>query len=161
MKASKPKSMLKHAPQGKRVKPTLGYSDVLTVKLDFDDKSLKTVKYWAKRVCKFFKLDGFLILRSSSDSYHVVFNRSVSWSRNVHIMNWAALMIEGRRLKNLPLTKYALMQDIKESSCLRIGKKKVEGKKEKPSPRTVFKFGKQNNEIKNYLQFKRNLRRFL
>jgi hypothetical protein len=45
---------------------------------------------------------------------------------------------------------------IKTVSCLRIGKKR-----EKPFSRTVFKFGKQNNEIKNYLQFKRNLRRFL
>ena len=59
-------------------------------------------------------------------------------------------------MKNCPLTKYVLMCGIKTVSCLRIGKKK-----EKASPRTVFKFGKQDNEIKNYLLFKKNLRHFL
>jgi hypothetical protein len=71
-------------------------------------------------------------------------------------MSWFALVIEGKQLKSCPLAKYVVMCGIKTVSCLRIGKKK-----EKPSPRTVFKFGKQNNEIENYLQFKRNLRRFL
>jgi hypothetical protein len=53
---------------------------------------------------------------------------------------------KGKQLKNCPLTKYALMCRIKTVSCFRIGKKK-----EKPRPRTVFKFGKQNDETKNYL----------
>jgi hypothetical protein len=95
-------------------------------------------------------MDSTLCLRA------VVFDRSVSWKENVEIMSWVSLMVEGRRLKNCPLTKYALMCGIKTVSCLRIGKKK-----EKPSPRTVFKSGKQNNEIEHYLEFKKNLRRFL
>jgi len=136
-----------------KAKPILGYSDTSTVKLDFDGKKYRVVKYWAKRICMFFKLQGFRILKSSPNNYHVVFNRSVSWTENLHIMNWAVLMVEGKQLR--PLTRYVVMQAIKESSCLRIGKKK-----EKPVPRTVFEFGEQSNEIKNYLIFWRMCRKF-
>jgi len=117
---------------------------------------LKTVNYWARRTCRKYKLQGFRILKSSEGNYHVVFNRSVSWKENVEIMSWASITIEGKQLKKCPLTKYVLMCGIQTVSCLRISKKN-----KKPRPRTVFKFGKQNNEIKNYLQFKRNLRHFL
>jgi len=140
----------------KKTKPVLGYSDISTVKLDFDNKPLRTVKYWANRVCRFFKLEGFLILNSSKGSYHVVFNRTVSWIENVHIMDWVALMVEGRGLKNLPLTKYGLMQGIKESSCLRLG-----SKVSKPSPRIVLRFGSQNGEIKKYLTFRRTVKQII
>jgi len=67
-------------------------------------------------------------------------------------MDWLDLLVEGKQLKNCPLTKYALMQGIKESSCLRIGEKR-----DMPPPRIVFKSGKQGDQIKNYLKFKRNL----
>ena len=52
--------------------------------------------------------------------------------------------------------KYLLMCWIKTVSCLRIS-----NKNEKPRPRIVFKFGKQDNEIKNYLQFRKCLRSVL
>jgi hypothetical protein len=58
----------------------------------------------------------------------------------------ASTLVEGKQLK--PLTRYVIMQAIKESSSLRIRKKK-----RKPVPRTVFKFGKQSNEIENYRDF--------
>jgi len=135
-----------------RAKPRIGYSDIATVKLDFDDYSPKVVRNWAKRICQFFKLRGFLILKSSERNYHVVFDRSVSWTKNVHVMCWVVLMVEGKQLKNLPLTRYVLMQGIKESSCLRIGRKG-----NKSPPRIVFKFGKQDSEIRNYLLAKRNM----
>jgi hypothetical protein len=155
LKASKKKAKLK------RVKPIIGYFDTSTVNFDFDKKPLKTVKYWAKVICKKFKLGGYIILKSSDGNYHVVFDRSVSWKMNVMIMCWVSLLVEGKRLKNCPLTKYVLMCGIKTVSCLRIGRKKVEGKKEKASPRTVFKLGKQDNEIKNYFLFRKNLKPFL
>jgi hypothetical protein len=139
-----------------RIKPIVGIYDDTTVKVDFDDKPLKTVKYYSKLACKKFDLQGYRILKSSSGSYHTVFNRSVSWKENFEIMSWISLLIEGKQLKKCPLTKYVLMCGIKTVSCLRIGKKN-----EKPRPRTVFKFGKQNNEIKNYLQFKRIMRPFV
>jgi hypothetical protein len=140
----------------KRFEPTIGFFDYTTVKVDFDKKPFKIVNYYARRTCEKFDLGGYYILKSSEGNYHAVFNRSVSWEEDFQILSWLALLVEGKQLKTCPLTKYVLMCGVKTVSCLRIGKKR-----DKPSPRTVFKSGKQDNEIKNYSKFKRNLRRFL
>jgi hypothetical protein len=130
-------------------KPILGYSDTSTVKLDFDDTEFVIVKYWALRTMKWFKLGGFIILKSSRNHYHVVFDRSVNWRRNMHIVAWVAL-----ESKNTKLQKYQLMQCIKESSTLR-----VSHKKEKSSPRVVSRIGKQDNEVKSFLKWRRYIKR--
>lgn len=59
-------------------KPVLGFTDTETVKLDFDELEFRNVKYWAERAMNWFKLGGYIILKSSKNCYHVVFNRSVS-----------------------------------------------------------------------------------
>jgi len=71
-------------------KSTIGYSDTETVKLDLDNMSFRTTKYWALKAMKRFKLGGFIILKSSWNCYHVVFNRTVSWSENMHIVAWVS-----------------------------------------------------------------------
>jgi len=95
----------------------LGITDE-TVKLDFDDTPLKIVKYCALRTMSWFKLEGFVIFKSSEKnypvqldgnivfklskkSYLVVFNRKVSWRKNVHIMAWVAIesQISKQRLR--------------------------------------------------------------
>lgn len=129
--------------------PVLGYSDESTVKLDFDDAQFKTVKYWAFRAMKWFRLRGFIILKSSRNHYHVVFDRSVTWERNLHVVAWVAL-----ESRNPKLQKYQLMQCIKESSTLRISPKK-----EKPSPRIIFRYGKQDREIRDFLKFRNCIKR--
>jgi hypothetical protein len=125
--------------------PMLGYTDKSTVKLDFDDVSFKFVKYWALRTMKWFRLRGFVILKSSNNHYHVLFNRSVTWKKNVHVMAWVCL-----ESKNKGLTRWFLMQCIKESSTLRVSPKKA-----KASPRIVFRFGNQDNEITNFLKYRK------
>jgi len=50
---------------------------------------------------------------------------------------------------NEALQKWLLMQCIKKSSTLRISPKKG-----KPSPRLVDRYGKQNGEIRNFLQYR-------
>jgi hypothetical protein len=109
----------------------LGYTDKATVKLDFDDASFKEVKSWALRTMKWFRLRGFIILKSSKNHYHVLFDRSVTWKRNVHIVAWVSL-----ESKNEGLKKWFLMQCIKESSTLRVSPKGA-----KLSPRVVFRKG--------------------
>jgi len=113
--------------------------------LDMDDTDLEFVKYWAKKTKQFFKLQGFLILNSSSSCFHVVFNRRVSWRENMQIVAWAAL-----RSHNKGLRKWQLMQCRKGSSTLRIGPK---GRK--PSPKIVYSEGKQDGEIKNYFEYRK------
>lgn len=125
--------------------PIKGITDKETVKLDFDDTPFKTVCYWALRTMKWFKLRGFVILKSSKKSYHVLFDRKVTWRKNVHVMNWVALESQNEKLKT-----YALMQGIKEDSTLRISPKG-----DKPSPRIVFRYGSQDNQIREFLEFRR------
>jgi hypothetical protein len=131
----------------KVVRPTLAYDDKQTVKLDFDGTPLKTVKFWCFRTMQFFKLQGFIILQSSKNNYHAVFDRSVSWSRNLHIIAWVA-----QQSKHKKLTGWLLFQCIKESSTLRVGRKGRKG-----VPKIVFRYGTQNNEIKTFLQYRKSL----
>jgi hypothetical protein len=118
-----------------KAKPMLGFSDCETVKLDFDDIRFRTVRYWASRAMKWFRLKGFLILKSSKNRYHVVFDREVSWSENIRIVAWVVLQSHSGSL-----CKWFLMQCIKGCSTLR-----VSSKCEKPSPRIVYRFGKQSS----------------
>jgi len=123
----------------------LGITDSETVKLDFDNTSFKTVKYWAFRTMRWFGLKGFIILKSSKHSYHVVFDRNVSWSKNVKVMAWVCLLSQHKLL-----TKWFIMQCIKEASTLRVSQKK-----QKPEPRVVFRYGSQDNQIAEFLAYHR------
>ncbi len=129
----------------------MGFSDDETVMLDFDNTPFRIIKYWAFKAMKWFKLEGFIILKSSKNSYHVVFNRPVSWSENMRIVAWLSLLSGNKKLK-----KYFLMQCIKESSTLR-----VSNKGEKPSPRIVFRFGKQDKQIEEFLSFRTEIKRII
>lgn len=122
----------------------LGITDTETVKLDFDNTPFKVVKYWASRTMKWFKLEGFLILKSSVNHYHVVFDRRVSWSENIKIMAWTSLVSH-----NKGLTKWFTMQCIKQGSTLR-----VSPKKDKPCPRVVFRSGSQNLQNTEFLAYR-------
>lgn len=132
-------------------RPTIAYTDKNTVKLDFDNTKFKTVQYWASRANRWFKLGGFLILKTSESNYHVVFNRSVYWSENMRIVAWVC-----QQSKNHKLTGYLVMQCIKEASTLRVS---PEGNK--PSPRIVFRYGKQDKEIRNYLKYRRRIKNMI
>jgi hypothetical protein len=147
---------------------SFGDFDKETVRLDFDDTALDEVLLWCYRATFFFKLEGFLVLESSHKdyvvkqkrnifyrftkrSYLVVFDRSVDWSLNVHIMNWIALESGNESLK-----KYVIMQCIKETSTVRISKK---GKK--PIPRIVFRYGSQDKQIRKFLETRKLILNFL
>ena len=128
-------------------RPILGYTDRETVKLDFDETSFKIVKYWALRACKWFKLSGFIVFESSPDHFHVIFDRKVSWTKNVHVMSWVATLSVLHKLKD-----YVLMQCIKEASTIRIGPKKG-----KPAPREIYVYGSQEEQITIFLNEKKAL----
>src|SRR5208283_3887593 len=126
-----------------KAKPILGFSDTETVKLDFDNTAFRLVKYWAFKATRKFRLEGFVILKSSENSYHVVFNRLVSWSENMSVVSWVSLLSH-----NQGLVKYLQMQCIKRSSTLRVSEKQ-----EKASPRVIFRYGQQDKQIKSFLEF--------
>jgi len=78
----------------------------------------------------------------------VVFDRPVRWETNVKVMNWVAL-----ESRNADLQRYVSMQCSKKSSTVRVSVKK--GKRDKPIPRIMFKFGKQDRQIKKFLETRR------
>ena len=129
--------------------PILGFSDCDTVKLDFDDASFSIVLFWAVRTMRWFRLKGFLILKSSKNCYHVVFDRKVSWRQNMNVVAWVALLSSNRGL-----ARWFLMQCIKGCSTLR-----VSVKSEKPQPRVVFRFGNQDGNIKTFLKMRRLIKK--
>lgn len=128
----------------------IGVTDSETVMLDFDDTPFGDVKYWAFRAMKWFRLNGFMIQRSSENNYHVVFDQ-VSWSENVRIMAWVSLMSHKPRL-----LKSFLMQCIKQGSTLRVSRKGS-----KPSPRVVSRYGKQDSQIKEFLDFRKMVKNMM
>ncbi|MFX0201576.1 MAG: hypothetical protein ACFFCW_36130 [Candidatus Hodarchaeota archaeon] len=129
-------------------KPTIGLTDRETVKLDFDNTPFRIVKRWALRILRRFKLEGFIILKSSANCYHVVFNRRVSWEENVKIIAWACLITKHKKL-----TGWFIFQCVKKGSTLRISCKKG-----KPSPRIVDRHGKQDKEIRNFTQCRKSIK---
>ena len=131
-----------------RGKPIFGLTDDEAVMIDFDNSNFRTVLYWAKRTMKFHKLEGFIVLKSSEKSYHVVFNRSVDWSENMRIVAWVSLLSHKKGTQN-----YHLMQCIKQASTLRVSKKR-----QKPKPRIVYRHGKQNEQIQGFLEYRKMIK---
>lgn len=138
----------KYRPPNKYVDArALGYTDRETVKLDLDSLSLSEVKKWAMFASRVYELDGGMVLESSEGSYHVLFDDTVSWSRNVSIMAGLCLIT-----KHGSYVTWVLLQCRKGCSTLRIS-----AKGEKPPPKIVYQWGNQDNEIFNYLHA-RNLK---
>ena len=135
--------------QTSKAEPILGFTDRNTVKLDLDNMSFKSAKDWAILVLEKHKLKGFVILKSSKKCYHVVFDRYVSWDENLSIVGWVAILS-----KNIKVKDYALMQSIKMSSTLRVAPKG-----NKPSPRIVYRYGRQNHAIKDFLEYRQLIKR--
>lgn len=132
------------------------------VKVDLDNcYSKREAIHIGKMLNNRFNLDGFIILQSSTKThtirneeltevvyryktrgYHVVFNRRVSESEIKSILAWLCL-----QLKDDNLTKWFLMQCIKQTFTLRIGFK---GKKIRP-PKIVYHHGNQDKMIAEFL----------
>ncbi len=124
--------------------PILGLSDRETVMFDFDNFSFKSTRYWANLVMEKFGQNGYIILKSSKNHYHVVFDRYVSREENLSVIAWVAILS-----KSVPLLRYLAMQCIKMSSTLRVAPKG-----DKPSPRIVYRYGSQDHAIKDFLEYR-------
>jgi hypothetical protein len=67
------------------------------------------------------------------------------------IVAWVSLLSNNKGTQ-----KYHLMQCIKQSSTLRISKKR-----QKPSPRIVYRYGKQDNQIESFLEYRKMIKRII
>jgi len=142
----------------------LGYSDKETVKIDWDECSLDFVKKYSLKACKKFNLEGFIILLSSQKkvnadfgeytvkSYHTVFNKPVSWEKNVKIMSWLSLISN-----HYKLMRYTLVQIAKGSSTLRITPKTSDSNPK--YPKIVFVYGKTDKCVARYIKTREMLKK--
>ena len=140
------------------------------VYIDFDEMSLVDVKRWSKILSVRYRLDGFIILRSSvkthrikdqelektvfeykTKSYHVVFNRAVSTVELNRILAWLCLEV-----KKESLTKWFLMQLQKGTFTLRLG-----FKGNKKPPKIVYRCGNQDKQVAKFLANRRFIHSFL
>lgn len=119
--------------------------------LDLDDVSYEEAMALSFKSVKDFKLEGFALAESSRKHYHIVFNRKTSKSRVISII--ASVCLETR---HEGLTRWFLEQCTRGDFTLRISAK---GKK--PPPRIVYRHGKQDKQICEYLQFRRMMRFFM
>jgi hypothetical protein len=92
--------------------------------------------------------EGFLFAESSKRHYHLVFNRRTAKSKVISMIATICL-----RTRDEELTRWFLNQFTRGNFTLRISSK---GKK--PSPKIVFRYGKQDKETKRYLQHRRFIR---
>jgi hypothetical protein len=118
-----------------------GVTSKRIILLDFDDVDFDEVLYWARRACFWFKLNGFLIMRSSVNSCHVIFDKFVDWATNVSVMNSIAIQFDNEDFRS-----YVRLQCRKGQSTLRVGTKGYGG-----IPFPYFSEGSQVEEIKDYL----------
>jgi len=65
----------------------------------------------------------------------------------MYVISWVAVESQLGKLRD-----YVLMQAIKDSSTLRVGEKF-----RKPSPRIVFRYGKQDRQIKEFLEMRKTI----
>ncbi|MEM1540859.1 MAG: hypothetical protein QXJ07_05710 [Candidatus Bathyarchaeia archaeon] len=126
----------------------VGFSDRHTVMVDFDDTSLKRVKSVAEYVCRRFRLEGFIVLKSSEGNYHVVFNRPIpDWETTLQ-----HICFIGSITDNPEVWKWIVMQGVKGSATLRVSPK-PSNPHIKPSPRIVYRYGVLDKQVKEFLAF--------
>lgn len=117
--------------------------------LDLDEVNFSSARDWALFALEKSKLRGFIILKSSKNCYHVLFDRYVPGEENqsMRARLWAAIL-----LKSVSLLRYLVIQCIKRSSTLR-----VSPKNENHSPGIVTRngsYGSQEHAIKDFLGYR-------
>jgi len=126
-----------------------GFTTNKGLMLDLDQTTLRETKKIAKKYCKRFKLEGFLILRSSTNNYHVVFNKYLSWSKTLEYLFKIVWNYHYYQHGEKPhLTFWAILQACKQSETLRIS-----SKKHKRKPCVVLLNGKDDKLISDYLRY--------
>ncbi|MEM3829938.1 MAG: hypothetical protein QXP36_12120 [Conexivisphaerales archaeon] len=133
-----------------------GFSDRHTVMVDFDDTNFKRVKSIAYYVCRRFRLEGFIILKSSVNNYHVVFNRPVEeWEKVLSVIGWCSVLSHNPKVRD-----WAVMQMVKGSATLRVSPK-PSNPHVKPSPRIVYRYGVLDKQVKVFLAWRNRIKRIL
>lgn len=127
----------------------VGYTSDRTAMLDLDGITRDAATELADNLRKRFKLGGYLLIKSSCDGWHVVFDRQVSWKNALRVI-FAAPPCRRRWGRHL---SWAELQAVKGFATLRIGKKG-----HKVSPRIFKTAGSSHGQIAEYLSCRKKLK---
>jgi hypothetical protein len=117
--------------------------------LDLDNTTLKETRNITEKYMKRFKLEGYMILKSSQNNYHVVFNKYLSWKKVLSCLFKIVWYYHYHKHGAKPnLTYWAILQACKQSETLRISTKK-----RKNAPKIISTKGKTDKLIRDYLEF--------
>jgi hypothetical protein len=106
----------------------IGFMTNRGVVVDLDNMTFKKAKWIAEMLLKRYRLEGFLLVRSSEKSYHVVFNRYLRWRTITKIL-----------FSLYECIRYAVFQMKDGFLTLRISKKNGKDK-----PKILMEVGKQD-----------------
>ena len=114
----------------------IGFMTDKGVILDLDNMTFKKAEWLARTLLSRYDLEGFLLVRSSEKSYHVVFNRYLSWKKITTVL-----------FSLYEAVRYAVFQMKEGCLTLRISKKNGKDK-----PKILMTVGKTDKLIKDYLE---------
>jgi hypothetical protein len=123
--------------------PVVGFTSDRIVMLDLDRMNEANAVTICQFILKTWKLDGYILIRSSKGNYQAIFDRYLNWKKVMRII----FITVFRNRRNPKLKGWAIMQAIKGSCTLRIS-----NKGSKPPPHIVAQVGTQNRAIKEYLE---------
>lgn len=104
--------------------------------LDLDNMKFRKALWIAETLMERYKLEGFLLIRSSRKNYHVVFNRYLRWKTITKIL-----------FSQYECTRYAVYQMKEGKLTLR-----VSSKNGKDRPIILLTVGKTDKLIREYLE---------
>jgi hypothetical protein len=132
-----------------------GFTTSKGLMLDLDNATLGETKKIALKYYNRFKLEGYIILRSSQNNYHVVFNKYLSWRKTLEYLFKIVWYFHYHKHGIKPsLTSWAILQACKTSETLRISTKK-----HKRKPVVVALYGKTDKLIKDFLEYRSEVER--
>lgn len=114
----------------------IGFTTEKGVLLDLDNMTRKKAEWTANTLMQKYELEGYLLVQSSSKSYHLIFNKYVSWKTITRIL-----------FDRYECVRYAVMQMQNDHLTLRISRKNGKNK-----PKILLMEGKTDKLIKDYLE---------
>ena len=104
--------------------------------LDVDNMTFRKAKSLAEGYLRIYKLEGYLIVKSSEMHYHIVFNRYLTWKKILHII-----------FSTVACIAWGCHQARKEKLTVRVSKKNGRNK-----PKIILQKGKTDKLISDYLK---------
>ena len=122
----------------------IGFNTKKGLILDLDNMKYRKAKWLCAKLCRDYRLEGYLIIQSSPKNYHAIFNRYLSWRTITKIL-----------FSQYEALRWAVFQMREGMLTLRISEKNGKNK-----PKIIFKTGKTNKLIRDYLEACKIVERF-